>query len=84
MVVLEAAVGAALQQQPHGVHLTSATGAVQRRVPAVRLAVDITATLNEEVDHVCIIALHRMHERTLTTFDIHSVDVSAGIQQHSG
>lgn len=26
--------------------------------------------LNEEVDHVCIIALHRMHEGTLTTFDI--------------
>lgn len=26
--------------------------------------------LNEEVDHVCVIALHRVHERTLTTFDV--------------
>lgn len=26
--------------------------------------------LNEEVDHVCVIALHSMHERTLATFDV--------------
>lgn len=26
--------------------------------------------LNEEVDHVCIIALHCMHERSLAAFDI--------------
>lgn len=26
--------------------------------------------LNEEVDHVCVIALHRMHERTLATFNV--------------
>lgn len=45
MVVLEAAVGAALQQQAHRVHLTAATGDVQRRVAAVRLAVDVTAVL---------------------------------------
>lgn len=35
MVVLEAAVCSTLQQQPHCVHLTSATGVVQRCVPAV-------------------------------------------------
>lgn len=35
MVVLEADVGSALQQQPHCVHLTSATGAVQGCVPTV-------------------------------------------------
>lgn len=48
MVVLEAAVGSALQQQPHCVHLTSATGAVQGCVPTVWLAVDITATLQQK------------------------------------
>lgn len=35
VVVLEAAVGSALEQQPHCVHLTSATGAVQSCVPTV-------------------------------------------------
>lgn len=35
VVVLEAAVCSTLQQQSHRVHLTSATGVVQRRVPAV-------------------------------------------------
>lgn len=35
MVVFEADVSSALQQQPHCVHLTSATGAVQGCVPAV-------------------------------------------------
>ena len=53
VVVLKAAVCSALQQQPHRVHLTSAAGAMQGRVPAIRLAVDITATLqqkNREVD----------------------------------
>lgn len=45
MVVLEAAVCSTLQQQPHRVYLTSATGVVQRRVPTVWLAVDITAAL---------------------------------------
>lgn len=45
VVVLEAAVGAALQQQAHRVHLTSAAGVVQWRVAAVWLAVDIAAVL---------------------------------------
>lgn len=48
MVVLEADVGSALQQQPHCVHLTSATGAVQGCVPTVRLAVHITAALQQK------------------------------------
>lgn len=26
--------------------------------------------LNEEVDHVCVIALHRVHEWTLATFNV--------------
>lgn len=29
-----------------------------------------TLYLNEEVDHVCVIALHCVHERTLATFDV--------------
>lgn len=45
VVVLEAAVSSALQEQPHHVHLVPSTGAVERRVPTVGLAVDVTAAL---------------------------------------
>lgn len=48
VVVLEAAVSSTLQQQPHRVHLTSATGAVQGCVATVGLAVDITAILLQQ------------------------------------
>lgn len=45
MVVLKATVGSTLQQQPHNVHLASATGNVQGCVPTVGLTVDIASIL---------------------------------------
>lgn len=45
VVIFEAAVSSALQEQPHHVNLVPSTGAVERRVPTVALAVDVTAAL---------------------------------------
>lgn len=53
MVVLEAALSPTLQQQPHCVHLTSATGVVQSCIPTVRLAVYITAILRQKTEQGC-------------------------------
>lgn len=47
MVILEAAVSAALQEQPDRVDLIPSTGAVERCVPTVRLAVGVTAALQQ-------------------------------------
>lgn len=64
VVVLKAAVCSALQQQPHRVHLTSATGAMQGRVPAIRLAVDITATLQQKNREVDTDVIHKENQWT--------------------
>lgn len=45
VVILEAAVSSTLQEQPHHVNLVPSTGAVERCVPTVGLAVNVTAAL---------------------------------------
>lgn len=47
VVVLQTAVSSILQQGPHRLHVAPTTGTVQSRVATVRLAVYVTAILNQ-------------------------------------